>query len=108
VLGISILVNTQFSKQDGSITSNRDWLLNIVFLIVELKKHDEPSGLIEQGMQIDPIEEFGKHVASSHVKLDSTSTSIVSMSQFMKHHLPIMSTDLGIQIVCNIQFAKHD
>jgi hypothetical protein len=26
----------------------------------------------------------------------------------MKHDLPIMSTDRGIQIVCNIQFAKHD
>jgi hypothetical protein len=73
-----------------------------------LKKYDTPSGLIEQGMQIDPIEQFPKHDASNHVKLDSTSNNIVSMSQFIKHDLPIMSTDRGIQIVCNIQFAKHD
>jgi hypothetical protein len=73
-----------------------------------LKKHDEPSGLIEQGMQIDPMEQFAKHDSSNRVKLDSTSKSMVSMSQFIKHDLPIMSTDRGMQIVCNIQFAKHD
>jgi hypothetical protein len=72
-----------------------------------LKKHDEPSGLIEQRMQIDPIE-FAKHDVSSHVKLDSISNNIISMSQIMKYDLRIMLTDRGIQIVCNIQFAKHD
>jgi hypothetical protein len=73
-----------------------------------LKKHDEPSGLVEQGMQIDPIEQFAKHDASSHVKLDSTSNNIISMSQFRKHDLPMVSTDRGTQIVCNIQLAKYD
>jgi hypothetical protein len=73
-----------------------------------LKKHDEPSGLIKQGMQIDRIEQFAKHDASSHVKLDSTSNNIVSMSQFMKHDLLIMTIDRKIQIVYNIQFAKHN
>jgi hypothetical protein len=73
-----------------------------------LKKHGEPSELIKQGIQIGPIGQFATHDASSHVKLDSTSNNIVSLLQFMKHDLPIMSTDRGIQIVCNIQFAKHD
>jgi hypothetical protein len=76
--------------------------------MVELKKHNEPSELIEQGMQINPIEQFSTHDALSHVNLNSTSNNIISMSQFMKHDLPIMSTDRGIQIVCNMQFVKHD
>jgi hypothetical protein len=44
-------------------------------------------------MQVDLIEQFAKHDASSHVKLDSTSNNIVSMSQFIEHDLPITSTD---------------
>jgi hypothetical protein len=72
----------QFSKYDVLMTSSRDSLSNVIFPIVELKKHVKPRILIEQGIQIDPMEQFAKHdsqIVSNLIQLQ------ILWFQFLRH-----------------------
>jgi hypothetical protein len=117
-LGMQIDCKKHDSKHDPSISFNLDPGSKLIdpisfsFLWPPLKQEFERIST-ELGMQIDCKKHNLKHDLSIRFNFDPDSNmkDIILFGfhqQPLKHDLHIISTELGMQIVCNEQHRKHD